>query len=91
MFNLGFSEVIVIVVVALLVLGPEKLPEVARTLGKVIGDLKRTLDDVKREIAAPVSEFKREVEETRRDLTTTPLNLEKEETSQTPAPEDKGE
>ncbi|MBL8418689.1 MAG: twin-arginine translocase TatA/TatE family subunit, partial [Dechloromonas sp.] len=37
MFDIGFSELMVIGVVALLVIGPEKLPKVARTLGHLLG------------------------------------------------------
>ena len=50
MFGLGFTEVVVILVVALIFLGPEKLPEVARSLGKVMGELRRTTDDLRRDI-----------------------------------------
>lgn len=42
MFGLSFGEILVIMVVALLVLGPERLPKVARSLGKGLRDLRRT-------------------------------------------------
>lgn len=41
MLNLGTGEVLVILLVALLVLGPEKLPEAARKIGQVLGELRR--------------------------------------------------
>ena len=41
MLNVGTPELLVIMVVALLVLGPEKLPEVARKVGNVVGELRR--------------------------------------------------
>jgi Tat protein translocase TatB subunit len=47
MLNIGFPELILIVIVALLVIGPSKLPEVARTLGKAMGEFKRMADGVK--------------------------------------------
>jgi len=47
MFGIGFSELILIFVVALLVLGPKRLPEVARTLGKFYREIKSTVDEVK--------------------------------------------
>jgi len=50
MFDVGFSEMIVIAVVALVVIGPEKLPKVARTLGHLIGRLQRYVNDVKADI-----------------------------------------
>ena len=53
MFGLGFSEVLVILVVALLVLGPEKLPGVAKSIGKTLGQLQRGLDEFKRELIFP--------------------------------------
>lgn len=51
MFGLGLTEILFVLVVALLVFGPKKLPEVSRTLGRTLGDLKRTADDFRREIA----------------------------------------
>jgi Tat protein translocase TatB subunit len=39
--NVGTPELLVILLVALIVLGPEKLPEVARQVGKVVGELRR--------------------------------------------------
>lgn len=50
MFGLGISEIIMILGVALLVLGPEKLPELARTIGKTMAELRRTMDEVRREV-----------------------------------------
>jgi len=47
MFGIGLSELIVIFIVALLVLGPKRLPEVARTLGKFYREIKSTIDEVK--------------------------------------------
>ena len=41
MFDIGFSELVVIGLVALIVIGPEKLPRVARTVGHLIGRLQR--------------------------------------------------
>src|SRR5215471_9691349 len=41
MFNVGGGEILVIALVALIVLGPQKLPEAMRTVGRVIGELRR--------------------------------------------------
>ena len=50
MFDIGFSELIVIAVVALVVIGPERLPKVARTAGHLLGRLQRYVNDVKSDI-----------------------------------------
>ena len=47
MFGIGFQELLVILVVALIVLGPQRLPEVAKSLGKFYRELKSAVDDVK--------------------------------------------
>ena len=50
MFDIGFSELLVIGVVALIVIGPQKLPRVARTVGHLAGRMRRYVDDVKADI-----------------------------------------
>ena len=50
MFDIGFSELMVIAVVALIVIGPERLPKVARTLGHLLGRMQRYVNDVKADI-----------------------------------------
>ena len=50
MFDIGFSEMMVIAVLALIVIGPERLPKVARTLGHLAGRLQRYVADVKADI-----------------------------------------
>jgi sec-independent protein translocase protein TatB len=50
MFDLGFTELMVIALVALIVIGPERLPRVARTLGHLAGRLQRYVADVKADI-----------------------------------------
>ena len=50
MFDIGFSELMVIGIVALLVIGPERLPKVARTIGHLLGRAQRYVSDVKSDI-----------------------------------------
>ena len=50
MFGIGITEVIIILVVALLVVGPKKLPELAKTLGRGMAEFRRTADDFKSSI-----------------------------------------
>jgi sec-independent protein translocase protein TatB len=73
MFDIGFSELIVIGVVALIVIGPERLPRVARTGGVLLGRLQRYVNDVKADIGREMQldELKKlqaEVQESARDF-----------------------
>ena len=70
MFGMGFQEIILIAVLGILVIGPEKLPEVARTIGKVIANLKRATNDLRESIHTEMethSELK-EFQEFQREL-----------------------
>lgn len=60
MFGIGTTELLVIFVVALVVLGPKKLPQVARSLGKALGEFKRVSHDVKRTIDVEVDRLEQE-------------------------------
>ncbi len=64
MFNIGGGEIALILIVALLLLGPQKLPELARGLGKFMREFRRQTDDVRnmveREFYAMDEELKRE-------------------------------
>lgn len=51
MFDVGFSELLVIGIVALVVIGPERLPTVARTIGALLGRAQRYFNDVKSEVS----------------------------------------
>jgi len=50
MFGIGFTELVVVLVVALLVIGPDKLPAVARTIGKAFVEFRRVGEDLKKTI-----------------------------------------
>jgi sec-independent protein translocase protein TatB len=54
MFDVGFSELVVIALVALIVIGPERLPRVARTFGALLGRAQRYVNDVKADIQREV-------------------------------------
>jgi Tat protein translocase TatB subunit len=49
-FGLGYSEIAVILVVALIVIGPRKLPQLLRDIGRIMGQVRRTSDELRREI-----------------------------------------
>ena len=51
MFDIAFSELVVIAIIALIVIGPEKLPKVARTLGLLLGRMQRYINTVKADIS----------------------------------------
>jgi sec-independent protein translocase protein TatB len=72
-FDVGFSELMVIAVVALIVIGPERLPKVARTMGHLFGRLQRYVNDVKADIQREMEldelrKFKSTVEDAARSV-----------------------
>jgi Tat protein translocase TatB subunit len=58
MFGIGVTEILLILIVALIVVGPEKLPEFARTIGKTFNEFKRTSNDLRRTIESVPEESK---------------------------------
>ena len=75
MFDIGFSEMVVLAVVALVVIGPERLPKVAKQAGAWMGKLRRYVDDVKSDInrqmeLSELRDLKNQVTDAARDLET---------------------
>lgn len=77
MFDIGFSELLVVGVVALIVIGPARLPKVARTAGHMLGRLQRYVGTVKSEISREMEldelkktgqQFKQHLEQTEHKL-----------------------
>jgi sec-independent protein translocase protein TatB len=73
-FNLGMSEIVVILVVALVFLGPKKLPELASGIGKMIRELRKATADIKNEIELDET-IRKPVEELREAMTLHPEEL----------------
>lgn len=63
MFNIGLPELIIIFAIILIVLGPKRLPEFTRSVGRLIGNLKRSADDIKTELTREIINVKEEAEE----------------------------
>jgi len=56
MFNIGFTELVILCLIGLLVIGPEQLPDMARKLARLLNELKRAKD----EIMKPMDDFKQQ-------------------------------
>jgi sec-independent protein translocase protein TatA len=68
MWNIGFPELVVIFIVALLVFGPRKLPELGKTLGKGLAEFKRASNELKRTWEEEVRVEEEELRKIQRDL-----------------------
>lgn len=93
MFDIGFWEILLVLVLALVVIGPERLPGAARTLGLWVGKSRRFIEGVKSDVEEEfdISEFKRvihnqevQLKELQRQVTqqVTPDSLDDEGTSE---------
>lgn len=71
MWNIGFPELVVIFVVALLVFGPRKLPELGKTLGKGLAEFKRASNELKRTWEEEVRTEEDELRKIQRDIDNT--------------------
>ncbi len=68
MWNLGFPELVIIFIVALVIFGPRKLPELGRSLGKGLTEFKRASNELKRTWEDEVEAVKHEVDVEAEDL-----------------------
>ncbi|MBN1005827.1 Sec-independent protein translocase protein TatB [Amphritea pacifica] len=104
MFDIGFAELLIIAVVGLVVLGPEKLPVAVRTVGLWVSKAKRTLssiqseiseelrlDEMKRQIVMKQEELDRELDEMRRPSSEGPAATQVQQTTHSAAVDDKSE
>ncbi len=67
--SIGMPELILIFIVALLVFGPKKLPEIGKSLGKGLAEFKRASDDLKKTIEDEIEQGKQEAAAVRKQVT----------------------
>lgn len=87
MFDLGLQELIVIFIVALLVFGPKRLPELGYTLGKTLHEIKKAFQGAKSEMEREINEVREALEEAKKDIKD-PLQLKNEIFKDIPSLED---
>ena len=63
MFDIGFQELVMIFIVAILIIGPKKLPEFGKTLGKWIVEIKKGINSVKADVETEIHEANKKLNE----------------------------
>lgn len=63
MFGIGLPELILLMAIALIVLGPDKLPQIARILGKTLGEIKRATEEVRESLQKEALDVQQELKE----------------------------
>jgi TatA/E family protein of Tat protein translocase len=84
--SIGMPELILIFIVALLVFGPKKLPEIGKSIGKGLGEFKRASDDLKRTIENEMEQAKNEVSAVKETIAQTPTGPRPVEATRPPEP-----
>ena len=91
MFGVSLPELAVVFIVALLIFGPDKLPELARTVGRISAQFRRQSDSLRREfyntVYKPADDFKSSLEREARSLVAEPITRRAEESTSS-CPED---
>jgi Tat protein translocase TatB subunit len=85
MLGIGMQEIVIILIVALIIIGPKKLPDLARALGRAMGEFRRAADDLKDNL--DVDGMKAEKEKLMREITQNQLNLNKNSEADNPPPQ----
>lgn len=68
MFGLGMAEVLIILVIAFLLFGPQQLPEVGRQIGRAVKGFKETADDLRQSVEPEINMIQQEVKLVEQDL-----------------------
>lgn len=66
MLNIGWQEIMLLMIFALIVFGPKRLPEIGRQIGRFLGEVRRVSRDFQREVREAAEPFEREVREAER-------------------------
>jgi sec-independent protein translocase protein TatB len=61
MFGIGTTELLIILGLALIVIGPKKIPQLAKSLGKTMGELRKATDDIKETISEEIDPIRDEI------------------------------
>ncbi|MBN1254443.1 MAG: twin-arginine translocase TatA/TatE family subunit [Deltaproteobacteria bacterium] len=61
MFGIGMPELLIILGLALILIGPKKLPQLAKSLGKTMGELRKATDDIKETISKEIDPIRNEI------------------------------
>lgn len=61
MFNLGFSEILIVGIIALIFIGPKELPDIARVIGRMLNELKRATGDLSTTLLNPKQQLEDEL------------------------------
>ncbi len=85
MLGIGMQEIVIILIVALIIIGPKKLPDLARALGRAMGEFRRAADDLKDNL--DIDGMKAEKEKLMREITQNQLNLKKKSEADNPPPQ----
>ena len=85
MLGIGMQEIVIILIVALIIIGPKKLPDLARALGRAMGEFRRAADDLKDNL--DIDGVKAEKEKLMREITQNQLNLNKKPEADNPSPQ----
>ena len=85
MLGIGMQEIVIILIVALIIIGPKKLPDLARALGRAMGEFRRAADDLKDNL--DINGMKAEKEKLMREITQNQLNLKKKSEADNPSPQ----
>lgn len=86
MFDVGFTEILVIALVALIVIGPDQLPEVLTAIGKVVGIIQKEFDLIRRDfynsVYTPANEVKSRLDAASKELLEPPVEKKPAEKSE---------